>query len=108
MKNLGQLMKQAQQMQSRMEELQEALAAAEITGSAGAGMVTVTMNGKNEVKAVKIDPSMAGGADDVEILEDLLAAAFNDAKAKVEAKTQEEMQKITGGLNLPPGMKLPF
>lgn len=108
MKNLGQLMKQAQQMQSKMEELQESLAAAEITGSAGGGMVSITMNGKNEVKAVKIDPSMAGGPDDVEILEDLLVAAFNDAKAKAEAKTQEEMSKITGGLNLPPGMKLPF
>ncbi len=107
MKNLGQLMKQAQQMQSKMEELQETLAATEITGSAGGGMVSVTMNGKNEVKSVKIDPSMAG-ADEVEILEDLLVAAFNDAKAKAEARMQEEMQKITGGLNLPPGMKMPF
>jgi DNA-binding YbaB/EbfC family protein len=108
MKNLGQLMKQAQQMQSKMEELQETLAATEITGSAGGGLVSVTMNGKNEVKAVKIDPSTVGGPDEVEILEDLLVAAFNDAKAKVEARMQEEMQKITGGLNLPPGMKLPF
>ena len=107
MKNLGQLMKQAQQMQSKMEEMQHALAAAEMTGSAGGGMVKITMNGKNEVKSVKIDPSMAG-ADDVEILEDLLVAAFNDAKGKVEEHTKEEMSKLTGGLELPPGFKLPF
>lgn len=107
MKNLGNLMKQAQEMQSKMEDMQRQLAEAELSGSAGAGMVTVTLNGKNEVKSVKIDPSLAG-PDDVEILEDLIVAAFNDAKTKVEAHVQEEMQKITGGLNLPPGMNLPF
>jgi len=107
MKNLGQLMKQAQQMQAKMAEMQERLAAAEVTGNAGGGMVTVVMNGKNEVRAVKIDPKLAG-PDDVEVLEDLLLAAFNDARAKAEANMQEEMSKLTGGLNLPPGMSLPF
>jgi DNA-binding YbaB/EbfC family protein len=107
MKNLGKLMKQAQEMQTKMQEMQEQLASAEIEGSAGGGMVKVTLNGKNEVRAVKIDPSLLDPSD-AEVVEDLIAAAFNDAKVKVEAHTQEEMQKITGGLDLPPGMKLPF
>lgn len=107
MKNLGQMMKQAQQMQAKMAELQEQLAAAEMTGLAGGGMVQVTMNGKGELRAVKIDPSLAV-PDDVEVLEDLIVAAANDAKAKVEAYVAEEMQQLTGGLSLPPGMKLPF
>jgi len=107
MKNLGQMMKQAQQMQAKMAELQEQLAAAEMTGLAGGGMVQVTMNGKGELRAVKIDPSLAV-PDDVEVLEDLVVAAANDAKAKVEAYVAEEMQQLTGGLSLPPGMKLPF
>jgi len=107
MKNLGQMMKQAQQMQAKMGELQEQLAAAEMTGQAGGGMVQVTMNGKGELRAVKIDPSLAV-PDDIEVLEDLIMAAANDAKAKVEAHVAEEMQQLTGGLSLPPGMKLPF
>ncbi len=107
MKNLGQMMKQAQQMQAKMAELQEQLAAAEMTGLAGGGMVQVTMNGKGELRAVKIDPSLAV-PDDVEVLEDLIVAAANEAKAKVEAHVAEEMQQLTGGLSLPPGMKLPF
>ena len=107
MKNIGELMKQAQEMQTKMQEMQARLAGSELEGSAGAGLVMVTMNGKNEVKRVKIDPSLTG-PDDVEVLEDLLAAAFNDARNKVEAHVQHEMQKITGGLNLPPGMNLPF
>ncbi len=107
MKNLGNLMKQAQEMQSKMEDMQRQLVETEMSGSAGAGMVAVTLNGKYEVKSVKIDPSIAT-PDDVEILEDLIVAAFNDAKTKVEAHVQDEMQKVTGGLNLPPGMKLPF
>ena len=108
MKNLGQMMKQAQQMQAKMAELQEKLAAAEtMTGAAGGGMVQVTMNGKGELRAVKIDPGLLT-PDDVEVLEDLIVAAANDAKAKVEAQVAEEMQKMTGGLALPPGMKLPF
>jgi DNA-binding YbaB/EbfC family protein len=107
MKNLGQMMKQAQQMQAKMAEMQEQLAAAEMTGAAGGGMVQVTMNGKGELRAVKIDPSLVDPRG-VEVLEDLIVAAAQDAKSKVEAHVAEEMQKLTGGLNLPPGMKLPF
>jgi DNA-binding YbaB/EbfC family protein len=107
MKNLGQLMKQAQAMQAKMAEMQESLEALEVSGSAGGGMVTVTLNGKSEMRRIKIDPSLAS-ADEIEVLEDLIVAATNDAKTKVEARVQEEMQKITGGLNLPPGMTLPF
>lgn len=107
MKDLGGLMKQAQEMQAKMEAMQKELDEAEISGTAGGGMVTVTLNGKNEMRGLKIDPSLAS-PDDVEILEDLIVAAFNDAKAKVEQHVQEEMQKITGGLQLPPGFKLPF
>lgn len=107
MKNIGQIMKQAQQMQTKMAELQEQLAALEVSGSAGGGMVQVTMSGKGELRGVKIDPGLAN-PDDVEVLEDLIMAAANDAKAKVEVRVQEEMQKLTGGLQLPPGMQLPF
>lgn len=107
MKNLGNLMKQAQQMQARMAELQARLAEIDVAGAAGGGMVQVTVNGKGEMRRVKIDPALLK-AEEVEVLEDLLVAASNDAKAKVEAMMAEEMQKLTGGLNLPPGMKLPF
>ncbi len=107
MKNLGQMMKQAQAMQAKMAEMQEKLAEVEVSGQAAAGMVTATLNGKSEVRRLKIDPSLVD-PNDVEVLEDLIVAAVNDAKAKVEAKVAEEMQKVTGGLNLPPGMKLPF
>ncbi len=107
MKNLGQLMKQAQEMQTKMQEMQERVAGAEATGAAGGGLVSVSLNGKSEMRAIRIDPSLAD-PDDMEILEDLVVAAYNDAKAKIEAHVQEEMQKVTGGLNLPPGMKLPF
>lgn len=107
MKNLGEIMKQAQQMQEKMAELQNRLGELELSGAAGGGLVHVTMNGKGELRAVKIDPSLAN-ADDVEVLEDLIVAAANDAKAKVESRAAEEMQKLTGGLALPPGMKLPF
>ncbi len=107
MKNLGQMMKQAQQMQAKMAELQDKLAESEMTGAAGGGMVQVTMNGKGELRAVKIDPSLLTPAD-AEVLEDLVVAAANDAKAKVESHVAEEMQNLTGGLALPPGMKLPF
>ena len=107
MKNIGQIMKQAQQMQTKMAELQEQLAGLECSGLAGGGMVQVTMSGKGELRGVKIDPSLVT-PDDVEVLEDLIVAAANDAKAKVEALVQEEMQKLTGGLQLPPGMQLPF
>ena len=107
MKNIGQIMKQAQQMQTKMAELQEQLAGLEVSGSAGGGMVQVTMSGKGELRGVKIDPALAT-PDDVEVLEDLIMAAANDAKAKVEAHVAQEMQQLTGGLSLPPGMKLPF
>ena len=107
MKNIGQMMKQAQQMQARMAELQDNLGKIEIDGQAAGGLVTVTLNGKAEMRRIKIDPSLAQ-PDDVEVLEDLVIAAFNDAKAKVEARVNEEMAKITGGLKLPGGMNLPF
>jgi DNA-binding YbaB/EbfC family protein len=107
MKNLGQMMKQAQEMQAKMGELQEQLAQAEMTGSSGGGLVQVTMTGKGELRAVKIDPSLVD-PDGVEVLEDLIMAAANDAKAKVEAHVADEMQKLTGGLALPPGFTLPM
>ncbi|MBT3904999.1 MAG: YbaB/EbfC family nucleoid-associated protein [Rhodospirillaceae bacterium] len=106
MKNLGAMMKQAQQMQSKMAEMQEQLAATEMTGSSGAGMVSVTLNGKAEARAVKIDRAAMG--DDNEMLEDLIVAAINDAKAKVDAHAKEKMSELTGGIELPPGMQLPF
>ena len=107
MKNLGQMLKQAQAMQARMAELQSQLEQVEMTGGAGGGMVSVTVNGKGEARQLKIDPSLIN-PEEIEVLEDLIVAAFNDAKAKVEAHVAEEMSKLTGGLNLPPGMKLPF
>ena len=107
MKNLGNMLKEAQKLQSRMAEMQQKLAETEMTGAAGGGMVTITLNGKGEMRKVKIDPSLADPAE-TEILEDLIVAAFNDAKVKIEARVQDEMGKLTGGLNLPPGLKLPF
>jgi DNA-binding YbaB/EbfC family protein len=107
MKNLGQMMKQAQAMQTRMAEMQAELARIEIAGAAGGGMVSVTLNGKGEMRAIKIDPKLADPAE-TEMLEDLIVAAFNDAKAKVEQHVAAEMAKLTGGLQLPPGLKLPF
>jgi hypothetical protein len=107
MKNLGQLMKQAQEMQAKMGELQAKLAEAEVTGQSGGGMVEVTLNGKFDLRRVKIDKAIAK-PDDVEVLEDLIVAAFADAKAKAETQVQEEMKKLTGGLGLPGGFNLPF
>jgi len=107
MKNIGALMKQAQEMQGKMAEMQESLSAMEAEGTSGGGMVRVTLSGKSEVRSVSIDPSLMT-ADDREVLEDLIVAAFNDAKSKVEAMVQEKMSELTGGLNLPPGMQLPF
>ena len=107
MKNIGQLMKQAQEMQAKMQEMQERLAEIEVTGISGAGMVTVTMNGKAEVRAVKIDPKLLDG-EEAEVVEDLIVAAFTDAKGKVETRAADEMSKLTGGLDLPPGFNLPF
>ena len=107
MKNLGQMMKQAQQMQERMAELQAKLEGVELSGASGGGMVQVTLNGKGEMRRIKIDRSLID-PNETEVLEDLILAAFNDAKAHVEAHMAEEMKKLTGGLQLPPGMKLPF
>ena len=107
MKNLGNLMKQAQQMQAKMAEMQERLGTIEVTGAAGGGMVQATLNGKNELRRIKIDPTLADPKE-IEVLEDLIVAAVNDARGKVDAATAEEMRQLTGGLQLPPGMKLPF
>jgi len=107
MKNLGQMLKQAQEFQSKMTGMQEEMADMEITGSSAGGMVQVTLNGKGEARKLKIDPSLVT-PDDAEVLEDLILAAFNDAKGKIEKAMQEKMSDLTGGLELPPGMKLPF
>ena len=107
MKNLAGLMKQAQQMQSKMEEMQAKLQAMEVTGESGAGLVKITLNGKSDMRKISIDPKLLDPAD-VDMLTDLIAAAHRDARTKIEAVSAEEMQKMTGGLQLPPGMKLPF
>src|SRR5262245_7617431 len=100
-------MKQAQAMQAKMTEMQERLSAIEVVGAAGGGLVQATLTGKNELRRVKIDPSLADPKE-VEVLEDLVVAAVNDARAKVETALAEEMRKLTGGIELPPGMKMPF
>ena len=107
MKNLGALMKQAQQMQTKMAEIQAQLEIVEMTGMSGGGMVQITLNGKGDLKKIKIDKSVLD-PNDSEVVEDLIVAAFNDARQKVQAHTEAEMHKLTGGLNLPGGMKLPF
>jgi len=107
MKNLGNMLKQAQEMQAKMQEMQAKLDAAEVSGSAGGGMVTVTLNGKGVMRQIKIDPKIVN-AGEVEMLEDLILAAVNDARARVDSHVKEEMAKVTGGLQLPAGMKLPF
>jgi len=107
MKNLGQMMKQAQQMQAKMAEMQSQLERVEMSGAAGGGMVQVTVGGKGDLKKLKIDKGLVD-PNEVEVLEDLIVAAFNDAKSRVEQHVAQEMAKLTGGLNLPPGLKLPF
>ena len=107
MKNLGQMMKQAQQMQAKMAELQAQLETVEMTGAAGGGLVQVTVGGKGDLRKVKLDKSLLD-PNEIEVLEDLIVAAFNEAKTRVEAHVAQEMAKVTGGLQLPPGMKLPF
>ncbi len=104
--NLGNLMKQAQQMQENMKQMQEKLATVEVEGQSGAGMVKVVMTCRHDVKSINIDDSLIG--DDKEMLEDLIAAAVNDAVRRIESTTQEKMAEMTGGMGLPPGMKLPF
>ena len=107
MKNIGQMMKQAQAMQQRMVEMQAKIAEIEKDGQSGGGMVTATLNGKGEARRVKIDRTLAD-PNDIEMLEDLIVAAFNDAKKKIDDHVAGETEKMMGGMNLPPGMKLPF
>ncbi len=101
------MMKQAKQLQEKMQAVQEEIAAITVDGSAGGGLVSVVATGKGEVKSVKIDPSLLK-PEEVEILEDLVVAALGDARGKAEAAVAAKMQAVAGGLNLPPGMKLPF
>jgi DNA-binding YbaB/EbfC family protein len=107
MKDLMGLMGKAKEMQAKFEAMQQEVASIEATGQAGGGMVSVTLSGKMEMRALKIDPSLFK-EDEVEILEDLILAAHNDAKAKVEAVLQQKTREMTAGLPIPPGMKLPF
>ena len=105
LKDLGGLMQQAQQMQQKIKELQDQLERQEIVGSSGAGLVKVTVNGKNETRRIEIDASLFK-PEDKGVVEDLIVAAANDARGKVEAAVQEQMKQITGGIPLPPGFKL--
>jgi DNA-binding YbaB/EbfC family protein len=105
MKDIMKMMTQARDLQMRMQKVQEELAALEVEGQSGAGAVRITLNGKGEMRALKIDPSLMK-PDEVEMVEDLVIAAFQDAKAKAETALQSKMQEITGGLPLPPGLKL--
>ncbi|MFZ1904599.1 MAG: YbaB/EbfC family nucleoid-associated protein [Steroidobacteraceae bacterium] len=104
--NMNNLMKQAQAMQANMQKAQAEIANIEVIGEAGGGMVKITMNGRHEVKRVQIESAVAG--EDREMLEDLIAAAANDAVHKLEVRVQEKMASLTAGLGLPPGLKLPF
>jgi len=104
--SINNLMKQAQAMQANMQKAQAEIANIEVVGEAGGGMVKVTMNGRHEVKRVQIEPAVSG--EDREMLEDLIAAAMNDAVHKLEAASQAKMASLMGGMQLPPGMKLPF
>jgi len=103
---IGQLMKQAQEMQANMKKAQEEMASLSVTGESGAGMVRITMTCQHQVQAIEIDDTLVG--DDKEMLEDLITAAFNDANRKVEKTVQEKFSGMATGMNLPPGMKLPF
>ncbi|TVQ74165.1 YbaB/EbfC family nucleoid-associated protein [Nitrincola schmidtii] len=106
MKGMGDIMKQAQKMQEEMQRVQQEIANAEVQGESGAGLVTIVMTGRHDVKRVSIDSSLM--EEDKEILEDLIAAAVNDAVRKVESDSQQRMAKITGGMQMPPGFKMPF
>jgi DNA-binding YbaB/EbfC family protein len=107
MMNIGNMMKQVQEMQGKMAEMQNRLGDNEVIGQSGGGMITVTMNGKAEMKKIKIDAKLVDPAE-IEMLEDLIVAACNDAKAKAEAYIASETEKMMGGIKLPPGVKLPF
>lgn len=104
--NMGNMMKQAQLMQERLQKAQDEIAKMEVVGESGAGMVKITVTGNHEVRRVSIDDSLF--TDDKDILEDLLAAAFNDAQCRIEEQSKEKLSAVTGGMQLPPGMKLPF
>ncbi|MBX5459988.1 MAG: YbaB/EbfC family nucleoid-associated protein [Steroidobacteraceae bacterium] len=104
--NFNNMMKQAQAMQANLQKAQAEIASIEVVGESGGGMVKVTMNGQHNVKRVQLEPAIV--SEDREMLEDLIAAATNDAVKKVEARIQEKMASVMGGLNLPPGFKLPF
>lgn len=106
MKDINDLMKQAQQMQAKMQQMQEEIANAEVEGQSGAGMVKVLMTGRHDVRKVTIDPSLL--SEEKEILEDLLAAAVNDAVRRIEEQNRDRMSNLTGGLQMPPGFKMPF
>jgi nucleoid-associated protein EbfC len=105
--NIGNMMKQAQQLQANMQRAQAEIASMEVTGEAGGGMAKIVMTGKHEVRRVTLDPSIIS-AEDKDMLEDLVAAAVNDAVQKVERTTQEKMSSLMGGMSLPPGFKMPF
>jgi DNA-binding YbaB/EbfC family protein len=107
MKNLAQMMKQAQEMQGKMQEMQTRLEEVEVIGTSGAGLVTVTLNGKGQMRGLALDPGLLT-PDQAGVVEDLITAAHNDAKTRAEERMQEEMSKLTGGLELPPGFKLPI
>ena len=107
MKNIGQMLKQAQQMQAKMAEMQQSLEELSVEGTSGAGLVTVVLNGKGEMKNIRLDHSLVN-PDEAEILEDLIVAAHADAKSKVEAKSAEAMKELTCGIELPQGMNIPF
>lgn len=107
MKNIMGMMKQAQELQQKMQDAQAEIGELQIEGTSGAGLVKVTLSGKGDIKAISIDPSLIDPAEP-EMLEDLIMAAHNDAKSKSEVEIAEKMQSVTGGLNLPEGMKLPF
>lgn len=107
MKNLSQMMKQAQEMQAKMAQMQDSLGSLEVEGKSGGGMVVATMTGKSELKRLKIDPSLVDPSD-VEVLEDLVVAAVNDAKSRVEEQVAAKTQDMMSGMSLPPGFKLPF
>ena len=107
MKNIAGLMKQASQMQAKMAEMQARVEAMEVTGEAGAGMVKVTLSGKGDMRRASVDPKLADPAE-IEMLEDLIVSAHTDAKRKLDAMMAEEMSKVTGGMDLPAGLKLPF
>jgi len=107
MKDLGEMFEKAQELQGKLDEFQKELETLEVLGQSGGGLVTVTLNGKGVMRRVSIDPSLLT-PDEAEVLEDLLVAAHNDAKNKVEQRAAELAQKMTGGMGLPPGFKLPF